>query len=59
MWDRPAVAAIILIGSWPYGDPKYHSEGDTPESSNVRNAAKQVRAALAAVLTIDHVPRTA
>jgi hypothetical protein len=46
-------AAIIFIGSWPYGDPNYHSEGDIPERSDVRNAAKQVQATIAAVLTLD------
>ena len=25
-------AAIINIGSWPYGDPEYHAEGDIPET---------------------------
>jgi len=45
--------AIIYIGSWPYGDPHYHSEGDIPERSDVPNAAKQVQAAVAAVVTID------
>ncbi len=46
-------AAIINIGSWPYGDPNYHSEGDIPENSDVPNAAKVVQATLAAVLTVD------
>ena len=46
-------AAIILIGSFPYGDPNYHTPEDTPERSDVPNATKQVQAALAAVLTLD------
>ncbi len=46
-------AAVINIGSWPYGDPNYHSEGDIPERSDVPNAAKVVQATLAAILTID------
>ncbi len=46
-------AAVVLIGSWPYGDPNYHSEGDIPERSDVGNAARQVLAALAAVMTLD------
>jgi len=46
-------AAIINIGSWPYGDPNYHSEGDIPEGSDVPNAAKVAQATLAAVLTVD------
>ena len=49
-------AAIIIIGSWPYGDPNYHSEGDIPENSDVPNAAKVVQATLAAVLTVDQNP---
>jgi hypothetical protein len=47
-------AAIINIGSWPYGDPNYHAEGDIPENSDVPNAAKVVQANLVAVLTIAH-----
>ena len=46
-------AAVINIGSWPYGDPNYHAEGDIPERCDVQNAALTVRATLAAVLTID------
>ncbi len=49
-------AAVINIGSWPYGDPNYHSEGDIPERSDVPNAAKVVQATLAAILTIDQGP---
>ncbi|MBP1601103.1 MAG: hypothetical protein H6Q06_1254, partial [Acidobacteria bacterium] len=49
-------AAIINIGSWPYGDPNYHAEEDTPENSDVPNAAKVVQATLAAVLTVDESP---
>ena len=49
-------AAVINIGSWPYGDPNYHSEGDIPERSDVPNAAKAVQATLAAVLTLDKAP---
>ncbi len=47
-------AAVINIGSWPYGDPNYHAEGDTPETCDVKNAAMTVRATVAAVVTIDH-----
>jgi hypothetical protein len=46
-------AAVINIGSWPYGDPNYHAEGDIPETCDVENAAMTVRATLAAVMTID------
>jgi hypothetical protein len=46
-------AAVIFIGSWPYGDPNYHTEGDVPERTDVSNAARQVQATIAALLTID------
>ena len=46
-------AAVINIGSWPYGDPEYHAEGDVPERCDVKNAALTVQATLAAALTID------
>ncbi len=46
-------AAVINIGSMPYGDPNYHAEGDTPETCDVENAAMTVQATLAAVVTID------
>jgi hypothetical protein len=46
-------AAVLNIGSWPYGDPNYHTEGDTPERCDVENAALAVHATLAAVLTLD------
>ncbi|HUT91386.1 MAG TPA: M28 family peptidase [Thermoguttaceae bacterium] len=46
-------AAVVNIGSWPYGDPNYHGEGDVPERCDVPNAAKTVQATLAAVLTLD------
>jgi hypothetical protein len=45
-------AAVINIGSWPYGDPNYHAEGDVPESCDITNAAMTVQATLAAVVTI-------
>jgi peptidase M28-like protein len=46
-------SAILVIGSWPYGDPNYHLETDVPELTDVDNAAKAVQAVLAAVLTLD------
>jgi hypothetical protein len=46
-------AAIINIGSWPYGDPEYHAEGDVPERTDVKNAALTVQATLAAIVTLD------
>lgn len=46
-------AAVVNIGSYPYGDPNYHAEEDTPEKCDVENAAMTVQATLAAVVTID------
>lgn len=45
--------AVINIGSFPYGDPNYHAEGDIPEICDIENAAMTVQATLAAVVTID------
>ncbi len=45
--------SVVNIGSWPYGDPNYHTEGDIPELCDVKNAAMAVQATLAAVLTLD------
>jgi hypothetical protein len=45
-------AAIICIGSWPYGDSEYHSEGDIPERCDVGNAAMTVQAVMAAAITL-------
>jgi aminopeptidase YwaD len=45
--------AILNIGSWPYGDPNYHTEGDIPELCDVKNGAMAVQATLAAILTLD------
>jgi hypothetical protein len=49
-------AAVINIGSWPYGDLNYHAEGDIPEKCDIKNAAMTVQATLAAVITIDQGP---
>jgi len=49
-------AAVINIGSWPYGDPNYHAEGDIPERCDVKNAAMTVQATMAAVVTLDRGP---
>ena len=45
--------AVLNIGSWPYGDPDYHGEGDIPEHCDMPNAAKTVKATVAAVMTLD------
>ena len=41
-------AAIINIGSWPYGDPNYHAPGDAPERCDILNAARVVQATVRA-----------
>ena len=46
-------AAVIFIGSWPYGDPNYHQAGDVPDLTDVENAALAVQAAVAAILQLD------
>ncbi|MHC4537367.1 MAG: M28 family metallopeptidase [Planctomycetota bacterium] len=46
-------AAVVNIGSFPYGEPNYHAEGDIPETCDIENAAMTVQATLAAVVTID------
>jgi hypothetical protein len=46
-------AAVVNIGSLPYGEPNYHAEGDVPETCDIDNAAMTVKATLAAVVTID------
>ncbi|HOM15788.1 MAG TPA: M28 family peptidase [Thermoguttaceae bacterium] len=49
-------AAVVMIGSQPYADPNYHTEGDIPERSDVPNAVMTVRLTLAVVLTLDRAP---
>jgi hypothetical protein len=46
-------AAVIVIGSWPYGDPNYHLETDTPETVDVEHAALTVKAIIGAVVRMD------
>jgi hypothetical protein len=46
-------AAVINIGSYPYGDPNYHAEGDIPETCDIVNAAMTVKATIAALVTLD------
>lgn len=45
-------AAVLNIGSFPYADPNYHTEGDIPELTDVHNAAVAVKATIAAILTL-------
>jgi hypothetical protein len=46
-------AAIANFGSFPKADPQYHMEGDTPDRTDVKNAALVARAIVAAVVTLD------
>ncbi|MCS7306780.1 MAG: M28 family peptidase [Thermoguttaceae bacterium] len=49
-------AAVVMIGSFPYADPNYHTEQDIPERTDVPNAAITVQLTLAVVLTLDRAP---
>jgi Zn-dependent M28 family amino/carboxypeptidase len=46
-------AAIVNIGSFPYADPNYHIESDTPENVDMENLHMSVQAVLAALLRLD------
>ena len=43
-------AAVLNIGSFPYADPNYHMEGDTPENVDLANLTLAVQASLSAIL---------
>ncbi|MHB9034836.1 MAG: M28 family metallopeptidase [Anaerolineae bacterium] len=45
--------AVCNTGSKPYGDPNYHSEGDTADKVDYVNAALTAKLTLAAVLYLD------
>jgi hypothetical protein len=45
--------SVLNIGSMPYGDPNYHSEGDVAENVDIKNAAVTVQLTLAAILHLD------
>lgn len=45
--------AVLNIGSMPYGDPNYHSEGDTADTVDITNAKVTVQLTLAAILHLD------
>ncbi len=49
-------AAVVNIGSWPYGDPNYHIAGDIPERCDFESAAMTVQATLATIVTLDQCP---
>lgn len=46
-------AAVVNIGSFPYADPNYHIESDTPENVDMENLHMSVQAVLAALLRLD------
>ena len=46
-------AAVACIGSYPYADPNYHAEGDTPENVDLPNVRMSAQLVLAAVLHLD------
>ncbi len=46
-------AAIINVGSHPYGDPNYHRETDVPEEVDIENVTMATKAILAAIMTVD------
>lgn len=45
--------AVLNIGSLPYGDPNYHTEGDTADKVGITNAQVAVQLTLAAILHLD------
>ena len=47
------LASVCNVGSRPWGDPNYHTEGDVPELCDVENAAMTVQATVAAIVTLD------
>lgn len=46
-------AAVLVIGSFPYEDPNYHSPEDAVELVDVQNAALTVQATVAAIVRLD------
>lgn len=45
--------AIMCLGSFPYKDPNYHLETDTPDKVDIDNVAMVTQAILAAALKVD------
>lgn len=45
--------AVINIGSYPYGDPYYHTEQDHPENVDIDNLVLSTQLSLAATLHVD------
>ena len=52
-------AAIMNVGSYPYADPQYHAEGDTPGRVDLENVLLTARASLAAIVSVDRGERAA
>lgn len=46
-------AAVVCIGSIPYGDPNYHLETDAPELVDIPNLRMATQAVLAAAVRLD------
>ncbi|MFH1569323.1 MAG: M28 family peptidase [Gemmatimonadota bacterium] len=46
-------AAVLHIGSFPYGNPDYHAAGDVPEKVDLGNVTMAVQLALAALVDVD------
>lgn len=46
-------AAVLMIGSFPYADPNYHCETDTPEYTDLENVTMSVQLSLASALTVE------
>jgi len=49
--------SVLNIGSMPYGDPNYHTEGDIAEKVDIKNAKLTVQLTLAAILHLDSFGR--
>lgn len=45
--------AVLNIGSYPYGDPAYHTEQDVPERVDVENLVLATKLSLAAAVWVD------
>jgi len=46
-------AAVLHIGSFPYGNPDYHAAGDVPEKVDLENVTMAVQLALALLVDVD------
>lgn len=44
--------AVLLIGSYPYADPNYHTLNDTPDKVDIENVRRATQLAVATVLTL-------